>query len=219
MEGRKVYGTLSSPATLKVMACLCEHDLDFEFVPVDLDAGEHKKKPFLSMSPFGDLPVYQDKGVTQFESRAIIRSMAHEHAKPGGLELIFWDAKQQAVVANWVDVEDHWFEPPALVLIDELIIKPKKGLDPDPQIVSEAKARLSKVLDVYEAQLTKKKYLAADKFTIADLLHLPNLERLMNTTAKNLIESRPHLSSWCADILARPAWAKVRQMQKKAQAN
>jgi glutathione S-transferase len=46
MANRKVYGSLDSPATLKVLACLFEHDLDFEFVPVDMDAGEHKKKPF-----------------------------------------------------------------------------------------------------------------------------------------------------------------------------
>jgi glutathione S-transferase len=50
MAVRKVYGSLNSPATLKVLACLFEHDLDFEFVPVNLNAGEHKKKPFLSMN-------------------------------------------------------------------------------------------------------------------------------------------------------------------------
>lgn len=49
-EARKVYGSLNSPATLKVLALLFELDVRFEFVAIDLDAGEHKKKPFLSMS-------------------------------------------------------------------------------------------------------------------------------------------------------------------------
>lgn len=50
MKNKKVYGSLNSAATLKVLACLFEHDLDFDFVPIDLEAGEHKKKPFLSMN-------------------------------------------------------------------------------------------------------------------------------------------------------------------------
>ncbi|KAL7172173.1 hypothetical protein ACSBR2_031797 [Camellia fascicularis] len=217
MAGRRVYGSLKSPATLKVLANLFEHDLDFEFVPVDLDNGEHKNKHFLSMNPFGQVPVYEDGGIKQFESRAIIRCMAHEYGKKGE-ELIYWDAKKQAVVANWIDVEDHRFEPPALKLISELLIKPKKGFTPDEGIVAEAEAELAKVLDVYEARLEKSKYLASEKYTIVDLLHIPNLQSLTGTPAKKLIESRPRVSSWCSDILARPAWAKVLDMQKKAQA-
>ncbi|CAL5353734.1 unnamed protein product [Camellia sinensis] len=217
MAGRRVYGSLKSPATLKVLANLFEHDLDFEFVPVDLDNGEHKNKHFLSMNPFGQVPVYEDGGIKQFESRAIIRCMAHEYGKKGE-ELIYWDAKKQAVVANWIDVEDHHFEPPALKLISELLIKPKKGFTPDEGIVAEAEAELAKVLDVYEARLEKSKYLASEKYTIVDLLHIPNLQSLTGTPAKKLIESRPRVSSWCSDILARPAWAKVLDMQKKAQA-
>lgn len=50
MAVRKVYGSLDSPATLKVLACLFEHHLDFEFVPVDISASDNRKKPFLNMS-------------------------------------------------------------------------------------------------------------------------------------------------------------------------
>ncbi|KAL6968475.1 glutathione transferase [Sarracenia purpurea var. burkii] len=50
MAIRRVYGSLDSPATMAVLAFLFEHDLDFEFVPIDLDAGENKKQPFLSLS-------------------------------------------------------------------------------------------------------------------------------------------------------------------------
>ncbi|KAL9251340.1 Glutathione S-transferase PARB-like protein [Drosera capensis] len=212
MAVRKVYGSLDSPGTLKVMACLLEHDLDFEFVPVDVAAGEHKKKSFLSMSPFGSLPVYDKEGFKLFESRAIIRSMAHEEAKEE-VELISWEPKKQAVVANWVDVEDHQFEPPALQLINELIVKPQKGLAPDTEVVAKAETKLAAVLDIYEAQLIKLKFLAADKYTIADLIHLPNLQSLVETPGRKLIESRPHVNAWCNEILARPAWQKVLQMR------
>ncbi|GAV88951.1 GST_C domain-containing protein/GST_N domain-containing protein [Cephalotus follicularis] len=212
INNRRVYGSLNSPATLRVLACLFEHDLDFEFVPIDLNAGEHKKKQFLSMNPFGQVPVYEDGDMKQFESRAIIRCMGFAYGKEGK-ELIYWDAKEQAVVANWIDVEDHQFEPPAMKLIN----KPTNGSTSDEAIVVGAKARLTKVLDVYEARLTHFKYLASNKYTIADVVHLPNLHALLGSKFKNLVESRPHVSEWCTEILARPAWAKVLEMQHKAQ--
>ncbi|XP_034691665.1 glutathione S-transferase PARB-like [Vitis riparia] len=217
MAVRKVYGSLDSPATLKVLACLFEHHLDFEFVPVDISAGDNRKKPFLNMSPFGQVPVFEDGGYTQFESRAIIRSMGHQYGKKGE-ELIFWNSQKQAVVSNWIDVEDHKFEPPALELISELLIKPRNGLAPDLAVVAKAEAQLAKVLDVYEARLAEFKYLAADNYTIADVLHLPNLQALMETPAKKLIESRARVSAWCSEILARPAWARVVEMKLKAHA-
>ncbi|KAJ7972933.1 Glutathione S-transferase [Quillaja saponaria] len=115
--------------------------------------------------------------------------MAFGYGKEGK-ELIYWDAKEQAVAAEWVDVEDHHFEPPALKLIHELVTKPKKGSAPDVGVVAEAEAKLGKILDVYEAVLAKFKYSASDKYTIVDVLRLPNLHTLMETEAKKLIESQ-----------------------------
>ena len=144
--------------------------------------------------------------------------MAHQYGKKlAGKELICWDSREQAIVANWIDVEDHHFEPPALKLVKELVVKPNNGLNPDEETVAEAEAKLAKVLDVYEARLSKLKYLAFEKYTMADMLHLPNLKALMGTQVKKLFDSRPRLNAWCAEILARPAWMKVPEMQQKAQ--
>lgn len=46
----KVHGNPISTATMRVVACLIEKDLDFEFVFVDMATGEHKKHPFLSLN-------------------------------------------------------------------------------------------------------------------------------------------------------------------------
>ena len=43
----KVYGTVRAACTQRVLACLLEKEVDFELVPVDLDAGEHKQPHFL----------------------------------------------------------------------------------------------------------------------------------------------------------------------------
>ncbi|GAB4843592.1 hypothetical protein Ancab_013556 [Ancistrocladus abbreviatus] len=212
MAIRKVYGSLSCPATLRVLASLFEHDLDFEFLPVDLDAGEHTTQAFLSLNPFGEIPAFQDDDLILFESRAMMRYMAFQYPQPGR-EHIFKDPLIQGVVACWIDVEDHQFSPPATKLITELVINPKNGLASNAVVVAEELAKLAKVLDVYEEQLTESKYLGGEKFTSADVTHLPCLYYLLGIeSTRQLIESRPHVAAWGMEIMARPAWVKVEHM-------
>ncbi|THF99328.1 hypothetical protein TEA_007648 [Camellia sinensis var. sinensis] len=119
-----------------------------------------------------------------------MRFIAFAYPKPGK-EHIFKDPLTQGVVAAWIDVQDHQFNPPALKLINELIFKPKNGFTPDTTAVAEEEAKLAKVLDIYEERLGESKYLGGEKFTSADLTHLPNLYYLMQTPMNRVIESRP----------------------------
>ena len=142
-----------------------------------------------------------------------MRFIAFAYPKPGK-EHIFKDPLTQGVVAAWIDVQDHQFNPPALKLINELIFKPKNGFTPDTTAVAEEEAKLVKVLDIYEERLGESEYLGGEKFTSADLTHLPNLYYLMQTPMNRVIETRPRVSAWCARIMARPAWSRVVEMVK-----
>ncbi|CAK7348276.1 unnamed protein product [Dovyalis caffra] len=46
----KVHGSVLSTATRRVLVCLYEKGLEFEFVPVNMAVGEHKKEAFLSLN-------------------------------------------------------------------------------------------------------------------------------------------------------------------------
>lgn len=50
MAGIKVHGSVFSTATQRVFASLYEKELEYELVPVDMKAGEHKKEAFLSLN-------------------------------------------------------------------------------------------------------------------------------------------------------------------------
>ncbi|KAF8394555.1 hypothetical protein HHK36_020766 [Tetracentron sinense] len=211
----KVHGSVVSTAALRVITCLNEKDLEFEFVPINMGAGEHKKEPFISLNPFGQVPAFEDGDLKLFESRAITKYIAYEYAGKG-TQLIYPDPKKMAILGVWMEVEAHQFDPAASKLIFELVVKPLMlGLTSDGAVVEEYEGKLAKVLDVYEARLAESKYLGGDCFTLADLHHLSTINYLMGTQAKKLFESRPHVSAWCADILARPAWTKALAMQKK----
>ncbi|CAI5508398.1 unnamed protein product [Closterium sp. Naga37s-1] len=49
----------------------------------------------------------------------------------------------------------------------------RRGLAPDEAKAAKYKAKLSEVLDVYEAHLAANDYLAGSSFSLADLVHLP----------------------------------------------
>ncbi|GFP85624.1 glutathione s-transferase parb [Phtheirospermum japonicum] len=207
-----VHGGLYSTATARVLACLNEKELDHEFVPIDMRAGEHKKEPFISLNPFGQVPALEDGDLKLFESRAITRYITHNYAD-NGVQLIPHDPKKMAIVGVGMEVEAHHYDPPASKLTWELGVKPLMGMVADESIVKEQEAQLGKVLDVYESGLAHSKYLCGDTFTLADLHHLPTLDYLMNTRAKAVFDTRPHVSAWVADIMARPAWQKVVAMR------
>ncbi|XP_021775438.1 glutathione S-transferase-like [Chenopodium quinoa] len=118
-----------------------------------------------------------------------------------------------ANIAVWMEVEAHRFDPIATKLIHELLFTSYFDKETDNAIVEENEAKLAKVLDVYEARLAMSKYLAGECFTLADLDHMPALQYIMRTKVKQLIDECPHVSAWCKDILARPAWEKVWALQ------
>ncbi|GMI69406.1 glutathione S-transferase phi 8, Arabidopsis thaliana glutathione S-transferase phi 8 [Hibiscus trionum] len=215
MAAIKVHGSPLSTAVQRVVACLYEKGVDFQFVPVNMAAGEHKSDNFLALNPFGQVPAFEDGDLKLFESRAITHYVAHEYADKGTQLLIPGSNKDAAVLQLWTEVEAHQFNSPASVLAWELFYKPIFGKVTDAAAVEENEGKLGKVLDVYESRLSKSKYLAADYFTLADLYHLPNLQCLLGTSAKTVVESRPHVSAWVKEITARPAWSKVLAMQKQ----
>ncbi|XP_030459612.2 glutathione S-transferase-like [Syzygium oleosum] len=209
----KVHGAVLSTASMRVFAALYEKDLEFEFVPVDMRAGEHKKEHFLARNPFGQVPAFEDGDLQLFESRAITQYIAHVYADKG--TPLVCEGKPMATVGVWMEVEAHQFDPLASKLQWELVYKPMFGTAMDAAVVEENEPKLAKVLDVYEARLSQSKYLGCDCFTLADLHHLPTLTNLMGTPLKKLFDARPRVSAWVADIMARPAWAKVLAMRNQ----
>ncbi|XP_021763116.1 glutathione S-transferase-like [Chenopodium quinoa] len=213
--GVKVYGIPHSTATLRVLAAIHEKELEYELVPVDLRSGAHKQEPFISINPFGQIPAFEDGDLTLFESRAITKYIAYTN-EGKGTSLISKQGKEMANLAVWMEVEAHQFDPVSTKLSWELVYKGFFGMEIDNAVVEENEAKLAKVLDVYEVRLAKSKYLAGDSFTLADLHHLPGFQYLNGTKVKHLFDERPHVSAWCKDILARPAWEKVMALQKQA---
>jgi glutathione S-transferase len=91
----------------------------------------------------------------------------------------------------------------------QCILTPLLGGARDQAVVDENVAKLKKVLEVYEARLSKSKYLAGESVSLADLSHFPMMRYFMETEYKALVEELPHVKAWWEELKERPAARKV----------
>ncbi|CAL0334803.1 unnamed protein product [Lupinus luteus] len=208
----KVYGTAIAACPQRVLACLIEKGVEFELVHVDLDHGEQKKPEFLLLQPFGQVPVVEDGDFRLFESRAIVRYYAAKYAEHGP-DLLGTTLKEKALVDQWLDVEAHNFNDSCFNIMLQLVILPKMGQVGDLGLAHSCEQKLEKVLDVYEKRLSESTYLAGEKFSLADLSHLPGIDHLIeDAKLGHLVTKRKNVNAWWEKISSRPAWKKVKNL-------
>jgi glutathione S-transferase len=84
----KLYG-FGPTRSLRALWGLKELDADFEFIPVDLLAGEHKRPDFLRLNPAGKVPVLVDGDLIIPESAAIVLYLADKFREKGCCPLTY----------------------------------------------------------------------------------------------------------------------------------
>ncbi|KAL1533385.1 glutathione transferase [Salvia divinorum] len=209
----KVYGPAFSTAVARVMVTLLEKDVPFQLLPVNMAKGEHKKPDYLKIQPFGQVPAFQDEGVTIFESRAISRYVCDKYANQGNKGLFGTNPLEKASIDQWLEAEGQNFNPPSSILVFQLTFAPRMKIKQDENLIRKNEAKLASVLDVYDKRLNESRYLAGDDFTLADLSHLPNAHYLNGTDVGELFRSRKNVERWWGEVSSRDSWKKVLEMQ------
>ncbi|KAF4381591.1 hypothetical protein F8388_021219 [Cannabis sativa] len=216
----KVYGSLRSACTQRVLACFHEKGIEYEIVHVDLQTAQHKQPQFLLLQPFGQVPVIEEGEFRLFEvasievvyaskSRAIIRYYAAKYADHGA-DLLGATTEERAIVDQWVEVESNNFNDIVYTLVLQILILPSMGKKGNLALVHDCEKKMAKVLDVYEERLGKSNYLGGDAFSLADLSHLPGIRYLVNeVNMEHLVSERKNVKAWWESISNRPAWKKL----------
>lgn len=204
----KLYGHPIATCTQRVTYLLKELGVEYELIPVDLMKGEQKTPEYMEKQPFGKVPVLEDGDLTIFESRCILRYIADKYKDK--VNLIGKDAKERALVDNWLEAEGHNFSGPVGGIVYEKVFKQWRGQETDETIVAKHMEQLAVVLDVYEKVLSKRSYIAGDEFSIADISHVPYAAYLIEKAGvKEPFESRPNVWAWWNRITQRDAWKAV----------
>ncbi|KAL6890570.1 hypothetical protein ACP4OV_008825 [Aristida adscensionis] len=151
----KVFGPAVSTNAARVLVCLEEVGAEYEVVDVDFNAGEHKGPEHLARNPFGQTPAFQDGGLMLFESRAISRYVLRKYKTDEMNLLREGNLHESALVDVWLDVEANQYDPAISPIIYQHYLIPMRGGTPDQKLISESLEKMKKLLDMYEAQLSK----------------------------------------------------------------
>ena len=190
----KLYG-FGPTRSLRALWGLRELGADFEFVPVKLPAGEHRRPEFLKLNPAGKLPVLVDGDNVVTESAAIVLYLAEKYPEK---KLLPTDLKQRSQVYRWIMFAMTELEQPLWRIAKHTFILPEDQRLP--QDVALAKADFAAMARVLEAHMEGRQFIVGDRITAADCV----TAYLMDWANENkLIDGFPNLRAYLDRMYAR----------------
>jgi glutathione S-transferase len=169
-------------------------DKDYAIEPVDFLAGAHRSPAMLAKNPFGELPVLVDGDLTLRDSQAILVYLARAY---GGPDWLPDDPAGMAQVVEWLMVaENEVARGP-----NDARLHDKFGYELDHALAAKRTGRL---LDLLEARLKTRKWLAIDRPTIADVACFPYIA--LGHEGRAPVGDRPAINGWIGRIKALPGF-------------
>ncbi len=191
----KLYG-LGPTRSLRVRWALQELDADFEFVPVNVMAGEARHPDFLRLNPAGKLPVLVDGDLVLTESAAIVMYLAEKYGARG---LMPADLTERAQAYRWSLFAVTELEQPLWRIARHTFLYPEdKRLPEDIALAGEEFVEMAAILDRH---MDGREFIVGDSMTIADCITAYVLDW---GNENELIGGCPNLKAYLERIYARP---------------
>ena len=192
----KLYG-FGPTRSLRALWGLKELGLEFEFIPVNLQAGEHKRPEFLTLNPAGKVPVLVDGDLVLTESAAIVLYLAEKYPEK---KLMPAKLDQRAQVYRWVMFAMTELEQPLWRMAKHTFLYPEnKRL---PQDIDLARDDFTAMAAVLERHMKGRQYIVGDHVTAADCV----TAYLMDwANEHHLLDSFPDLKAYLQRMYQRTA--------------
>lgn len=157
----KLYG-LGPTRSLRARWALQELDAEFEFVPVNIVAGEAHHPDFLRLNPAGKLPVLVDGDFVLTESAAIVMYLAEKY---GGEGLMPADLKERAQAYRWSLFAVTELEQPLWRMAKHTFLYPEEKRLPED--IALAKEEFLAMAAVLEQHMKGREFIVGDRISIA----------------------------------------------------
>ncbi len=191
----KLYGTPLSGHTHRVRLFLSLLRLPYEFVPIDMKAGQNRTPEHLARSPFGEVPVLEDGDVTLPDSTAILVYLASKYDDSGR-----WMPREPlaaAQVQRWLsNASGKIAYGPCSARLVTVFGAP---LD-----LERAQAISARLFDVMEAELAGRRYAVGDHASIADIAAFSYIEHAPEGGVS--LKPYPNIRAWLASVRALPGF-------------
>ena len=195
--------TSNTPNGKKITIMLEEIGYEYKVTPVDLGKDEQFKPEYLKISPFGKIPVIidHDNNKSIFESGAILMYLGEKSGK-------FYNQKDRLIINQWLMAQMGTIGPMIGQHHQFHHYNPGKSEFGEERYFKIAK-RIYQELD---SRLKNSKFLAGEKYTIADIATWPWIAR--HEWHDIGLKKFKNLSRWYLEIADRDAVIKGYDLYK-----
>ncbi|HUY26378.1 MAG TPA: glutathione S-transferase family protein [Candidatus Binataceae bacterium] len=198
----KIYDFKLAPNPRRVRIFLAEKGLKVPLEEIDIMKGVNRQEQFLRINPLGGIPVLElDDGRYLAESVAICRYFEELHPEPA---LFGTGAFERATIEMWNRrMEFAVFAPVGMVWahLHELTRTRVKQI---PELGEQQKKIVEARYRWLDEEFGQRKFLAGDKFSIADITALVAVDfAKFNNIA--IAPEHKHLQRWHQEVSARPS--------------
>jgi glutathione S-transferase len=199
----ELYDGGRAPSPRRVRVFLAEKGIEVPRRQVDFANMEQFSEAFTSLNPMQRVPVLiLDDGTPISETMAICRYFEALQPEPN---LLGRDAREIATIEMWNRrVEMNFYNAVSSAFRH---LSPAMAVSEKPQISEWGEANKAKALAflaVLDRELAKRKFVAGDRFTVADITTLATVD-FMRAPKIELPADMKNIARWHAEVSARPS--------------
>lgn len=182
--------------SIRVRWTLQELGVDFEAIPVNLAAGEHRRPEFLKLNPTGKIPVLVDGDLVLSESVAIVKYLAEKYPDRG---LLPTGLQDRAEVDRWLLFTATELEQPLWRITRHSSLYPVN--ERIPADVALASREFKQMATIAEQHLRDRQFVVGDRVTVADFVLAYTLDWANEI---GLLGDCPNLRAYIERMYSRP---------------
>jgi glutathione S-transferase len=199
----KLYDFRLFPNPRRARIFIAEKALEIPIEQVDALAGANRTPEFLKKNPSGGLPVLElDDGSCLAESVAICRYLEGLHPNPN---LMGRDTREQAFIEQWNRRMELELFAVAARFFQNTGAFFKGRLPQVPEYGEVQRANVVQRLKRMDAELAEREFVAADRYTIADITALVGVDLFCGYGGQSFPAELPNLKRWHAAVSSRPS--------------
>jgi glutathione S-transferase len=165
-SGRMVfYGSTNSMPAGKVALMLALSGAPHSYRFIDLAQGAQRQPDYLALNRYGQVPVLRHGDITLAQSNVILRYLADALGKFSGR-----NEGERRQIETWLDWEADMMSSGVRAIRAAV-----RFLNADAAVRQYIRGRAERALNMLNAALAERRFLVADRPTIADIAVLPHL--------------------------------------------
>jgi len=193
-----------TPNPMKVALFLEETGLPYELVAVDTLKGEQHTPEYRAINPNGKTPALEDDGKRVFDSTAILMYLSEKTEQLAG------KPEDRSEMLSWLMFIASGLGP----FSGQSVHFRHKATEKIAYAINRYLREAERHYEVLDTHLQDREYFVGDEYTIADISAWGWIDKAAVVLGDAGLDNYPNLKRWFANIDARPAVQKARDIPK-----